>query len=156
MDYSNNETASVIEETVTSQENTQAAQQASEPIKTKFCKYCGGRIPEDAVVCTLCGRQVEALNQGAQPQIIINNDNSSNNSNVNAAYAGGVAIVGRQKNKWIAFLLCLFLGGLGAHRFYEGKIATGILYLLTGGLCGIGIIVDLILILLKPNPYYVK
>ena len=60
-----------------------------------------------------------------------------------------------QKNKWVAFLLCLFLGGIGAHKFYEGKIIMGILYLLTGGLLGIGVLVDLILLLLKPNPYSV-
>ena len=28
-------------------------------IKTKFCKFCGEKIPEDAVMCTHCGRQVE-------------------------------------------------------------------------------------------------
>lgn len=60
-----------------------------------------------------------------------------------------------EKNKWIAFFLCLFLGAIGAHRFYEGKIGTGILYLFTLGLCGIGVLIDLIIILCKPNPYYV-
>lgn len=49
-----------------------------------------------------------------------------------------------EKNKWVAFFLCLFFGFLGVHRFYEGKIGTGILYLLTLGLCGVGVIVDLI------------
>ena len=29
----------------------------------KFCKHCGGQIPEDAVMCTLCGRQVEQITQ---------------------------------------------------------------------------------------------
>ncbi len=57
------------------------------------------------------------------------------------------------KNKWIAFLLCLFLGVIGAHKFYEGKILMGIIYLCTGGLFGIGMIIDLILILLKPENY---
>lgn len=52
-----------------------------------------------------------------------------------------------ENNKWVAFFLCLFLGFLGAHRFYEGKIFTGILYLCTLGLCGIGVIVDLVRIL---------
>lgn len=62
---------------------------------------------------------------------------------------------GKAKNKWVAFLLCFFLGYLGAHKFYEGKIGMGILYLFTAGLFGIGWIVDIIRILLKPNPYYV-
>lgn len=53
------------------------------------------------------------------------------------------------KNKWIKFILCLFFGYLGAHKFYEGKVGLGILYLLTCGLFGIGWFVDLILILIK-------
>jgi len=48
------------------------------------------------------------------------------------------------KSKTTVLLLCIFLGGLGVHRFYVGKIGTGVLYLLTGGLCGIGYIVDII------------
>lgn len=59
------------------------------------------------------------------------------------------------KNKWVAFFLCFFLGYLGIHRFYEGKVGTGILWLLTCGLGGIGVLVDLILIACKPNPYSV-
>ncbi|MBP3347136.1 MAG: TM2 domain-containing protein [Clostridia bacterium] len=58
------------------------------------------------------------------------------------------------KNKWVAFLLCLFFGVIGAHRFYEGRILLGILYVLTGGLFGIGVIIDLIRLFFKPNPYF--
>lgn len=58
-----------------------------------------------------------------------------------------------EHNKWIALALCILLGYLGLHRFYEGKICTGILWLCTGGLCGIGVIVDAILIVLKPTRY---
>lgn len=43
-------------------------------------------------------------------------------------------------------LLCILLGGLGVHRFYVGKIGTGILMLLTLGGLGIWVLVDLIMI----------
>lgn len=47
----------------------------------------------------------------------------------------------------IAALLCIFLGGLGIHRFYLGYTTIGIIQLLTGGGCGIWVIIDLIRIL---------
>ncbi len=50
------------------------------------------------------------------------------------------------KSRLVALLLAIFLGGLGIHRFYCGKIGTGILYIFTGGLCGIGTLVDIIMI----------
>ncbi|MBI1178188.1 NINE protein [bacterium] len=43
-----------------------------------------------------------------------------------------------------AWILLVFLGPLGIHRFYQGKILTGILYLLTGGLLGVGWLYDLL------------
>ncbi len=48
---------------------------------------------------------------------------------------------------WILALVCFFLGELGIHRFVVGKIGTGILWLFTFGLFGIGYIVDFIMIL---------
>lgn len=42
----------------------------------------------------------------------------------------------------IAWLLLTFLGVLGIHRFYLGKWPSGILYLLTGGVLGLGILYD--------------
>jgi TM2 domain-containing membrane protein YozV len=43
----------------------------------------------------------------------------------------------------IAWLLLMFLGLLGIHRFYLGKWVTGIIYLISGGLLGIGWLYDL-------------
>lgn len=134
-------------------ENTTVNAVENKPMeKTKFCKHCGTKIPENAVICTACGCQVEEIkSSAAQPSIIINNDNNNVNTNVNKV--GGYA--GRAKNKWVALVLCLLLGFFGGHKFYEGKAGMGILYLITGGLFGIGVIVDLIVILMRPNPYYV-
>lgn len=110
---------------------------------TKFCQYCGNQIDVNAVVCPKCGCQVSQFQQQPQPTVVVNN------SNVNTIG------MGRPRDKWVAVLLCFFLGFLGAHKFYEGKAGMGILYILTVGLFGIGVLVDFITLLCKPNPYYV-
>lgn len=53
-----------------------------------------------------------------------------------------------EKSNTVALLLCLFLGALGIHRFYVGKIGTGILQLVTLGALGIWALIDLIMIAL--------
>lgn len=57
-------------------------------------------------------------------------------------------------SKWIGFTLCLLLGIFGAHKYYERKLGWGILYTLTFGLFGVGVLVDLIHYLSMPSPYY--
>ncbi len=52
-----------------------------------------------------------------------------------------------EKDWLVTLLLSLFLGGLGAHRFYVGKIGTGILQLITAGGCGIWTLIDIIMII---------
>jgi len=52
--------------------------------------------------------------------------------------------------KWIAaLLLCIFVGGLGIHRFYLGYTWQGIVQLLTAGGCGIWSLIDLVRIITK-------
>jgi hypothetical protein len=46
------------------------------------------------------------------------------------------------KSGLTTFILCLFLGVFGIHRFYVGKIRTGILMLLTAGGCGFWLLYD--------------
>lgn len=51
------------------------------------------------------------------------------------------------KSRLVALLLAIFLGYLGIHRFYVGKVGTGLLWLFTMGFGGIGVVVDIILII---------
>ncbi|MCR5123544.1 MAG: TM2 domain-containing protein [Ruminococcus sp.] len=121
----------------------------------KFCKWCASAVAYDAVVCPSCGRQIEELKQSqpnmgmnmGQPQVVINNNNN------NGIPYGYMPEPYGTKDKGLALLLCLFGGFLGLHKFYEGKIGMGILYLLTGGLCAIGAIVDFFVLLGKPKKY---
>ena len=62
----------------------------------------------------------------------------------------------RMLNKWIVLILALVGGWLGVHRFYEGKIFTGILYVITFGFFGLGTFIDILLILGKPTTYPAK
>ena len=95
-------------------------------IGTKFCPNCGANVNSKAT-------------QQETYQPVINVVNQNTNINKNWGYA--------HKKKWVAFFLCLFLGYLGIHRFYVGKIGTGIIWLFTVGFFGIGWILDLIFIL---------
>jgi hypothetical protein len=61
----------------------------------------------------------------------------------------GVRLAAERKGgkDWLtALLLCIFLGGLGIHRFYTGHTVIGVIQLLTLGCCGIWTFVDFILI----------
>lgn len=105
-----------------------------------YCKQCGKEMG-DAKFCPHCG----ASREGAQQPVVVNvvNSNTNQNTNIN----GGAANY-PYKKKWTAFFLCLFLGMFGVHRFYVGKSGTGLIWLFTGGLAGVGWVIDLILILI--------
>ena len=53
------------------------------------------------------------------------------------------------KSNVVALLLCFFIGILGVHRFYVGKIGTGVLQLVTLGGLGIWALIDMIMIILQ-------
>jgi TM2 domain-containing membrane protein YozV len=53
------------------------------------------------------------------------------------------------KSNTVALLLCFFIGFLGAHRFYVGKVGTGVLMLVTLGGLGIWALIDMIIIIMQ-------
>nr|DAQ49474.1 MAG TPA: TM2 domain [Caudoviricetes sp.] len=144
---------------------------------TKYCQHCGREIDRNSVFCPECGKRVEPESTAQQTPPVPPQAPPQPSAiycprcGVPASpqgycpkcgnYVGGgqpsaVPVKQlREINKWIAALLCFFLGCMGAHKFYEGKIGMGILYLFTAGLLGIGALVDFIVILTKPDPYYV-
>ena len=59
-----------------------------------------------------------------------------------------VRIKSHHEKEWLTtFLLCLFLGWFGIHRFYVGKTGTGLLYMFSLGFFFIGVLIDFIMIL---------
>ena len=54
-----------------------------------------------------------------------------------------------EKSFVATLILCLLLGGFGVHRFYVGKVGTGVLMLLTLGGLGIWALIDLIRIAIQ-------
>lgn len=106
-----------------------------------YCRNCRKEIPEDTKFCPDCGTSTGAAPAQLQyqpPVIDVVNNNVNHNSGFGYIH----------KNRWDAFFLWLFLGWLGAHRFYVGKIGTGLSWLPTCGFFGNGWLLDLIIILL--------
>ncbi|MDD4150095.1 MAG: TM2 domain-containing protein [Bacteroidales bacterium] len=77
----------------------------------------------------------------------VKNTSQVNNTNLININSPSTSDNPNDKNFIVAIILWFFLGGIGIHRFYLGHIGMGILYLLTGGLCGIGWIIDGIMLL---------
>jgi TM2 domain-containing membrane protein YozV len=82
-----------------------------------FCRGCGKEIHESATTCPQCGATQGHGKSASEKRILP------------------------------AFLLCFFLGCFGIHRFYVGKVGTGILQLITLGFFGIWTLIDFIVIL---------
>lgn len=116
----------------------------------------GGSYPDSSQ--NFSGAYPNFSNNTQSGQPVINNyyyNNSNNISNMNSGntYAN-VNMNGKVKDKYVALPLCIFLGVIGVHRFYEGKIATGLLWLFTGGLFGLGWFIDLLILIFKKGRYY--
>ena len=129
-----------------------------------YCRECGAPVDNNVSFCPFCGAKqftgsslsgkVNQQPQQLQPTQLVQPTQTIQREIIYVPQNISRENDPEAKNKWIAFLLCLILGFMGAHKFYEGKIGKGILYLLTFGLFGIGWFIDTITILFKPTYYY--
>jgi TM2 domain len=90
-----------------------------------YCARCGGVMNATDRFCHACGWEVGGAEAPRIPVAVVNPSD---------------------RNRLTALLLCVFLGPFGAHRFYVGKIGTGLIWLFTLGFLGIGVVYDLIFI----------
>lgn len=92
-----------------------------------LCPQCGAPANEGATKCEYCGAAIAQPVQQAAPQaqsqpqqVVYVQQNAANPERANWPI----------KNKIVAAILALILGGLGIHKFYLGQIGKGILYLI--------------------------
>lgn len=114
---------------------------------SKKCTYCGSEMPEEAFKCAACGANQSVQSTPQQPNIVINNVVQQSNVQPVAVAAGKMC------KKKIALPMAILGGWLGLHKFYEGKVGMGILYMFTLGLWCIGWLIDIIVIATKPSEY---
>ena len=85
-------------------------------MSVNFCSKCGGKLMAGAVRCGFCGEIIHP------PEEFPDRGHMKNNIGRNPAW--------RKRNKVTSGLLGIFLGGFGIHKFYLGKVGTGIVYIL--------------------------
>ena len=111
------------------------------------CEYCGSVFDDDEK----CSQNTTANIAASSYITPVNNYETSDLNAVSSqSYKNTRAYKRKLRKKITAIILCVLLGWLGIHHFYQEHFFRGVLYLLTYGLFGIGIIIDLIILIVKP------
>lgn len=82
------------------------------------CNYCGNEVPNGSLTCPSCGGPVQ------QPQGVPMQQAPQGVPPVQQGMIPG------QKSRTVYILLAFFLGTLGVHNFYAGRIVQGVVQLL--------------------------
>lgn len=105
-----------------------------------YCYKCGKVIPDDALLCPYCGADIKA------PATAPTHVSASTASAAQAKAAQESLTPISPKSRLLTTLLCYFFGIIGVHRFYLGKVGSGIAMIFTIGGLGIWALIDLIMI----------
>lgn len=134
------------------------------------CPQCGAPIDPGATECRYCGEKL-AVQQAAQQmqygyapqqnyqQPQMNYQQPQAQPQAQTVYVSHISPDWPVKNKLAAGLLGIFLGGIGVHKFYMGKIGMGILYLVfcwTGIPAIIGFIEGIIILCSTDEDFQIK
>lgn len=120
----------------------------------KLCKNCAHEVNNTATICPFCGNGLDDTKNIVDEETM-RDSNSRFEANERGPKVDNGFVRGPYQ-KWISITLCLLLGWLGAHKFYEGKYIIGLFYVVTFGFWGVGIVLDLIQLCSKKKYYYVS
>lgn len=91
---------------------------------TTKCPQCGAPLDPGVSECRFCGEKFSAPQAEVPQQVVFQQ------APPQPVYVSAINPAWPKKNKEAAGILAIFLGGLGIHKFYLGKVGMGILYLL--------------------------
>jgi TM2 domain/zinc-ribbon domain len=91
-----------------------------EVMRPNYCPRCGHELAADQRYCSQCALPI------APDERVYDDFEVS------------------PRSRLVALVLCVLLGFLGVHRFYVDRIGSGVVWLLTGGVFGIGWLIDIV------------
>lgn len=94
-----------------------------------YCPNCGAKIGDDSKFCSYCGYDTKSQNSSSAQSNYQEPATNSGYQQSPPAYTQARVSSPAPKERIVAGILALLVGGLGVHKFYLGNIGMGILYL---------------------------
>ena len=113
------------------------------------CKNCGSSQYEKQgkkYICKYCGNVIETLDEHSENGTKFEDIEKEKAESQHKNLSESIENVKNNPVQWLILklILCVFVGWIGVHKFLEQKFVIGVIYLCTGGLFGIGVLIDTI------------